>query len=188
MKKTLLTSIAALFLATGAAHAHAEFVSSLKDCLTNLTDDAAVKTCQKRYGKRYVRAACEAFEQAIQKTEQCRKEGYSGCGDPSDASESLVAMCVPKPGAIDEWKGAWQDCSSHNIPGRGACVGRPCEGNWPGPSDQCSAKAQSNRWLKRAEKQRERCRRYLDDTPTYKQIIRFDRCMQAWRKRNRLGR
>jgi hypothetical protein len=45
----------------------------------------------------------------------------------------------------------WQDCSSHNIPGRGACVGRPCEGNWPGPSDQCSAKAQSNRWLKRAE-------------------------------------
>jgi|SRR6516162_8260542 hypothetical protein len=90
--------------------------------------------------------------------------------------------------AIDEWKDAWQDCSSHNIPGRGACVGRPCEGNWPGPSDQCSAKAQSNRWLKRAEKQRERCRRYLDDTPTYKQIIRFDRCMQAWRKRNRLGR
>ena len=90
--------------------------------------------------------------------------------------------------AWKEWKGDWQDCFSHNIPERGACVGRSCEGNWPGPSDQCSAKAQSNRWLKLAEKQRERCRRYLDDPPTYKQIIRFDRCMQAWRKRNRLGR
>jgi hypothetical protein len=99
-----------------------------------------------------------------------------------------TAQAADKPSAIDEWKGAWQDCSSHNFPGRGACVGRPCEGNWPGPSDQCSAKAQSNRWLKRGEKQRERCRRYLDDTPTYKQIIRFDGCMQAWRKRNRLGR
>jgi hypothetical protein len=115
--------------------------------------------------------------------EQMKKLLLSGI-----AALLLATGAAQADNAIDEWKGAWQDCSSHNIPGRGVCVGRSCEGSWPGPSDQCSAKAQSDRWLKRAEKQRKRCRRYLDDTPTYKQIIRFDHCMQTWRKRNRLGR
>src|SRR5262245_1894866 len=55
----------------------------------------------------------------------------------------------------NSWKGAWQDCESHNFPDRPACVGRPCEGNWPGPEDQCGPKAQSPRWLARTERQRE---------------------------------
>jgi hypothetical protein len=59
------------------------------------------------------------------------------------------------------WKGAWQDCESHNLPERPACVGRPCDQeNWPGPEDQCSPKAQSPRWLVRTERQRERCRNF----------------------------
>src|SRR5262245_21303900 len=88
-----------------------------------------------------------------------------------------------------EWQGSWQDCYSHNFPDRPACVGRGCEGNWPGPKDQCSPKAQSPRWLKRAEAQRDRCRhKYFRREVTYKGINRYERCMQRFRDRHKLGK
>jgi hypothetical protein len=161
VKKLPLTGIAALFLVTGTAHAN----------------ETAIRACKEQFlaGKLQPGdeiGACYA------------KATNNQCDGSLDGANAQVCLDW-----VDDhgWKGAWQDCFSHNFPGRGACVARSCEGNWPGPSDQCSAKAQSSRWLKRAERQRERCRRSLDDPPTYKQIIRFDRCMQAWRQRNRLG-
>src|SRR5262245_2155550 len=72
-------------------------------------------------------------------------------------------------------EGQWEDCSSHNIPGRGTCVGRACTGNWPGPYDQCSPKAQSPRWLARTEAQSKRCaRKHLRLEVTYKRIIHYN--------------
>lgn len=110
--------------------------------------------------------------------------GAAHAGECPDGTDG----CDNEASPASLWEGSWQDCYSHNLPERPACVGRPCEGNWPGPKDQCGPKAQSPRWLARTEAQRERCRRHISkDGATYKQIIRFDRCMQRYRKRNNLG-
>jgi len=71
--------------------------------------------------------------------------------------------------------GTWEDCFSHNLPERPTCVWRSCEGNWPGPKDQCSPKAQTPRWLARTTAQEKRCRaKTLSGEVTFKRIIRFE--------------
>jgi len=163
MKKTFLISIAALLLATGTAHA-----VEIADYFHPTDAEVAAWTAEHDFnGVPTARKECDQILQA---------EGFANV-----AYRSCIARAEPN--------GEWEDCSSHNLPERPACVGRPCnDANWLGPENQCSPKALSPKWLARTDVQSKPCSHKYLRPFTFKGVIRYDRCMERFRNRHKLGK